>query len=239
MIVLPAPLKVKSLMIVCSGAVDGQGLSAGHGPGLRPADVDGRVERDAFVGLDAAGGDGQRAAAERVAGRELNVMPWAMTVPLMVTRCRRCRRRWRPFPCSPRRRRRSFQFVSRRCVHVSRAAVPGGRGHRAGVIDGAGDGADVVVNFDVAVGDEIVAVVAIALSRTPAILDDPVSAGGNRGVVAVTDQRHFVIEARGIRRAVVRSQVGHGSVQIVARPNPDFQRTRRSSGRPSSCWCRW
>ena len=49
-------------------AVDGQGLSAGHGPGLRPADVDLRVERDAFVGLDAAGGDGQRAAGEGVAG---------------------------------------------------------------------------------------------------------------------------------------------------------------------------
>ena len=49
--------------------VDGQRLSAGHGPRLRPADIDLRVDGRALVGLDAAGGDGDRPAAERVAGR--------------------------------------------------------------------------------------------------------------------------------------------------------------------------
>ena len=49
-------------------AADGQGLAGSHVPGLRAADIDVGTERDAFVGLDAAGRDRQRAAAERVAG---------------------------------------------------------------------------------------------------------------------------------------------------------------------------
>ena len=68
MVVLPALLMVNGLMMVCKSA-DGQGFSAGDGPGLRGADADRRVDCGAFVGGDAAGGDRQRSAGKRVAGR--------------------------------------------------------------------------------------------------------------------------------------------------------------------------
>ena len=71
MIVLPAPLMVRLLMIVCSGPVQQERLAAGVGPGLRGADGNRDADGDAFVGLDAAAGDRQRAAAavaKRVAG---------------------------------------------------------------------------------------------------------------------------------------------------------------------------
>ena len=40
-------------------AADGQPFSAGDVPSLRSANRDGRVDRDVFIGVDAAGGDGQ------------------------------------------------------------------------------------------------------------------------------------------------------------------------------------
>jgi hypothetical protein len=63
------------------------------------------------------------------------------------------------------------------------------------------------------------------VGAAPAIFNDPIAAGGNSGVVAITDQRHLVIVTRGVRLAVICYHVVYRSVQIIRRPKADQQRS--------------
>ena len=228
-------------------AGDGQGFARSHVPGLRTANVDIRAKRHAFVGLDAAGGDGKRTATERVAGgprveseavsddRAANgdcaVGPGVVEDGLQFLvnpseSLAGCVVRpvatgagggvpgatGRPLP--------RVGGSGSRVIHA--CGVPrSGMIHRSGVIHGAGIGLGAHVIFDVAIGNEPVAVVAAA--GTPAILDDPITSTGHVCIVLVSCDYHGMIDAAH-RLAIIRFQVCDSLVQIVVGQDARQQR---------------
>ena len=155
-------------------AADNQRLPAVDGPRLRCADRDRRVDRNAFVGGNAAGGDRQRAAGKRVSSR-----PGANDQSVRDHRpAQRDARsaggveRGGGFLILPsvNGKRISILIDPRPIVPTARPTCPSrpstSRWPCASVVHGAGDGDDVVVVFNVAVGNEVVTVVAV-VARLP------------------------------------------------------------------------